>query len=822
MVGIKLSRVVTVWAAGLLLGLVVEPAHAAFSSADLKCRETISKQGAKLAQQAAKTLNECHTKRVDGALPEDTDCNSTVAADTKSKIQKAADKLLDKVPEKCASLTPSALNYVGCPSPCDSAVPAITDFNHVAACIECTTRVYVESMTGSAQGDPGLPLGDPEARCHDSIGSNQTKHFLTVVKERRKCQKSAEKGGAMDVSSCVNADPKGKIAKTRNKVEAALEPACAGAVLASLDSCAEITLDAVESCVFDDSAASSRAFGTRVFRSLYELNPGGGATTTTFNGSTTSTTTTTMGGGGPQDPQCPNKAELILYAGTRGTTCANNGDCGGFGECNTTLGRCTTVSELDTGWTGIAHDADIIDEAVTVADINCPGPAPTCGECTIAGLNPDPGYCRCANNNRVICDQPFAADANDCGGDLCNCYFGVPLPLSSGNTPACVVNRFRLDSAERPTSTPATGETAARLRLGRLPRRERPRALPVLRRHLHGAAGQGGQHLLGESALRHHDRHRRRRLRQLRPDPERSACEAAPAAVVSTTVRAATSGARHESFPAPGGAAHSLDCFPNPGVNVSGAGLRIDLDSVDGRRARSPPRSPAASRRSWSSSATAVSARGTRRSPVRAMRCAPRRAPGPAHASVTSCRSSTSAQPTTSATMRAAARVCATRAPTTSLATVSSRRTVKASSAATTRRTATSSRGGIAGNCTLTKRERVLPRLDRGDRRRGSAVPGGRRDVLHRADEQRRHQLGRGTAGPGPRREPRRSDVLLCEQPERDLHAGRGWMSLSLSDGENRCGSIRTRFSPATHIVSRNMPARSRNGPRGRRIRRSH
>jgi hypothetical protein len=574
----KLSRVAIVSTFSALVALAASPASAAFSAAEIKCRDTIAKQGSKLAQQASRALNACHEKRVEGTEPPTTDCNSTVEADFKGKVQKAADKLLDSVPDKCEGLTPSALNYDGCPFPCDAVVPAIADFNNVAACIECTTRTWVESMTGSAQGNPALSLDDPTARCHDALGTNQTKHFLTIVKERRKCQKTAEKGGAMDVTSCVNADPKGKIAKTRAKVDAAVGPACQGATLATMDSCAEITLEAVESCVFDDSAASSAAYGRTVFRSFYELTPGGGSTTTTFNGSTTSTTTTTLGGGA-QDPQCPNQAELVLYAGTRGVSCSSNTDCGGIGECNVGIGRCTTTSELDTGYTGIAHDADIVDEALTLADIVCPGPAPTCGECTVAGINPEPGYCRCANDNRTICDQPFAADANDCGGDLCNCYFGVPLALSSGNTPACVVNRFREDISGTVNVDLGDGENSVRL------------ASVVY---------------LGDSTIE--------------PCPTcGGTCTAPPANVGDTCtldlhcdtvlgdgdgvcgnldptpndgIRGGTcrgglnagqtcdAGARHESFPAPGGGSHSLDCFPDPGVNVSGAGLRIDIDQT--------------------------------------------------------------------------------------------------------------------------------------------------------------------------------------------------------------------------------------------------
>jgi len=67
------------------------------------------------------------------------------------------------------------------------------------------------------------------------------------------------------------------------------------------------------------------------------------------------------------------------------------------------------------------------------------------GVCEVTGINPDNACVACVNDNRVICDQPFANDTDDCGGQLCTCYLGPPLPLSAGNNAGCVVNRFAED-----------------------------------------------------------------------------------------------------------------------------------------------------------------------------------------------------------------------------------------------------------------------------------------------------------------------------------------------------------------------------------------
>ena len=175
------------------------------------------------------------------------------------------------------------------------------------------------------------------------------------------------------------------------------------------------------------------------------LNCDCGTTTTTSTTleppttTTTSTTTTTGGGGGT----CPDTVELTVF-GKVGQACSTIADCE-VGTCDTGLSLCATVTELDTGWKGISHDADVNDRQQIIANLDCGASAAPCGVCDVAGINPTNRMCRCENDNQAICDEPFVADADDCGGAVCNCYLGPPLPLSAGNTPACVVNRLGED-----------------------------------------------------------------------------------------------------------------------------------------------------------------------------------------------------------------------------------------------------------------------------------------------------------------------------------------------------------------------------------------
>jgi cysteine-rich repeat protein len=243
----------------------------------------------------------------------------------------------------------------------------------------------------------------------------------------------------------------------------------------------------------------------------------------------------------PAANECPGLGELTLKAGY-GIPCGSNDDCG-VGVCDPVTARCKTATELDTGWTGISHDADVNDDQVLLGNIECASGTAPCGVCEVAGINPTNGVCRCVNNNRVICDQPFRNDTDDCGGQLCTCYLGPPLPLSAGNTPACVVNRFAADISGTANVDLGAGNINVSLRsvvfLGQGLTIPCPycEGDPIPADGVRGGVCRFGKDV-GQS------------------------CDVD---AISTT------------FPAPGGDGHSLDCFPDPGKNVSGTGLVIEL-----------------------------------------------------------------------------------------------------------------------------------------------------------------------------------------------------------------------------------------------------
>lgn len=312
------------------------------------------------------------------------------------------------------------------------------------------------------------------------------------------------------------------------------------------------------------------------------------------------------GEAGCQDSNCPASGEIVIYAGTRETPCTTNTDCevdgAPVGTCDTGLGRCVTVTGLDTGFTGIAHGADVNDRITTRGRLLCPGPfdnlsSEPCGECVVQGLDAEnSNLCRCSTDNSVVCSEGFALDPDSCGisglscsvdndcrvcendssqscttdsdcpGSACltglrtptcldgqcvgncECYFGPPLPLSAGNTPACALNKFAQDVTGTANVDLGSGSITTNLKsvvfLGE--------AITIPCPYCTGdvTANDGvrdGTCVGGED--------------------DGNPCD---------------NNAVNETFPSPTGDGGSLDCFPTIGKNVSGTGLNLQLTQTTG------------------------------------------------------------------------------------------------------------------------------------------------------------------------------------------------------------------------------------------------
>jgi hypothetical protein len=130
-------------------------------------------------------------------------------------------------------------------------------------------------------------------------------------------------------------------------------------------------------------------------------------------------------------------------------------------------------SELDYGWTGVAHNSDLIEGASITVRVKreCTGNGAECehdDDCT--GNGTCEPTCNCIDD--VTCEVTGPTHERRCVNDLSKCmtnsdcdlgiscvhFFGPPLPLSSGGTPVCIVNRF--DGPIEGTANSDTGESS--------------------------------------------------------------------------------------------------------------------------------------------------------------------------------------------------------------------------------------------------------------------------------------------------------------------------------------------------------------------------
>lgn len=549
----------------MLLAGTPAVADAALSPSVGACRATVGRSVVKLTKAMLRAIGECHGDRDRSPAMTDVDCNDLATADADLAVEAAERKFLAAVGSSsgpCAGVAPSEALYFDCPSPCDLPVGPLSSFADVAACVACSARAGIEELAMSVRGAPVPPLPAADLRCESTIGKSSARLFQLAVRDVVRCQAVEEKAGATTAAFCTeSAYPRPVVEDGRFAAADAIVAACGLDSFANLDTCAQSTFE-VAGCVSDETLAGAR----RVVSTALSMP----ATTTTTT--TTSTTLPPVLG----DPQCPAFGELVLYSRDTKTPCASNDDCAPPRTCNTLAGICASLSELDSGWTGNAHDSDIDDGIVTRSRLVCPGPAPVCGECQVDGVDPSAGSCRCANDARTACDRPFAADSDDCGGATCNCYFGVPVPLSSAGTPACLVNRYSEDLTGSVDVDTGASEIRAKLRTRIYLGIDTTRPCPV--------CGGTCSHDASVACVTDADCGSGNSCRQDPPNDgiREGLCIEGEQAGLPCDV-----GGVNPSFPAvagalPGGGGYSLDCLPTTGSNISGEGLALDVTQTTG------------------------------------------------------------------------------------------------------------------------------------------------------------------------------------------------------------------------------------------------
>ena len=184
-----------------------------------------------------------------------------------------------------------------------------------------------------------------------------------------------------------------------------------------------------------------------------------------------------------------------------------------------------------------------------------------------------PGYCRCANDNPRDLRPAVRGRRQRLRRRPLATAFGVPLALSSGNAPACVVNRFREDLVGTANVDLGSGETAVAWRRSSTSasaRSSRARLAAEPAPHRQATWRSAARSTF---SLQRGPGHRRRRVRELLTRHRTTETAAERVAVASqqrSNLRRRLSPRDSRLRAAP----HTASTASRSGVNVSGAGTR--------------------------------------------------------------------------------------------------------------------------------------------------------------------------------------------------------------------------------------------------------
>ena len=549
-------------------------------------------------KEAAKCVKEIVFERVIGADPA-----ACVAADRKGKLARVRDKLDSDVTKHCGALPYPMACPPPCETTVEAgATSNVDDVGELRACLECLNPAM--SWSGSESDEllegvhaailDGVTIATKSTdrdlgKCQARLVKAYEKIFAAKQRELVRCARTALGNPELaeaPVHCISDAESQQSVTTARNKLGKmiagcpAVSPfdagTCQGETGTSLGDC----LDTVVECRFCRWAAT--VLGGELDCDTFDNGQADGTCEQPTSPTTTSTTTTTTipicgdgvvngadecdppaSGGG--DPLCNDDCTLSTCGdGTieAGEQCETDGDCAGGEACSACCtcldetcpdrmdltvhagtGQLSTATEIDLGFTGISHNRDHLDEArLTLLLCSAAGSGPfACGASEVRGVDPAPGNCRCAGDNRTTCNEPYRFDLDDCGGTACVCYARPPEPGSHGNTPVCDLWRLDPEPAGSWDVDAGSGSLAVPTRWVR---------------YLGDALSDPCPTCDGDDVANDGARNGTCRSGQNDGQP----CDA---------------NAFDATFPAPGGGAYSYDCFPDAGKNLSGAGLRI-------------------------------------------------------------------------------------------------------------------------------------------------------------------------------------------------------------------------------------------------------
>jgi len=432
-------------------GVLATPQAQALTSAELKCQQAIGKEGTRYAKKRHRALRTCEDAQVTGQT-----CDT---GKRDQQITMAEGRLAQQLAGRCTGVVLENLGFPGtCPDPSGPPFTA----QDLTACIRDTHAARVDMAIATEY--PTLPGGptSAEEQCQKRIGIAGERFIASKMKHRSKCLNDQLKGKLGPSVNCrAQVPPNGsgtgdsrtdsRIQKAITKLRSQIASKCSGIVLENLGfpgMCSDpdgppFSTANLQDCIEDGHEQKADEMVNIEY-------PGGVVTTptptpTATAGVPTTTATTTPGGATATRTATP----------TGGTPAPTPTSCVLPNPIPEVLSlTAKTGIDLDTGWTGIAHDLPGVDNAsiatLRLSNCNTSVSSPTCGQCDTDGPIVFTGpskNCRCFNlGNRdastlTACDPEMPST---CGtpGETCECFFGPPLPLSSGAVPVCVINRY--------------------------------------------------------------------------------------------------------------------------------------------------------------------------------------------------------------------------------------------------------------------------------------------------------------------------------------------------------------------------------------------
>ena len=465
--------------AALSAALIAFASSANAATAAEKCRGTIIKESGKFVAAKAKALQKCEgTLIAKGPASGNTSpvggrCNDPQGK-TAAAISKAESKFKAKVDGACGGADKTCgtgddidlasigwnvsggcpdLESKGCDNPILSCGGVNSNGNGITDCLLCMNEKAIDQAMDLYSNDLApAQFGTASAinKCQIAIGKATTAFLLAKSKILGKCWAAVNANKITGV--CPAADTSGKTQEAIDKAEAkkiaAICKACGGA-----DGCDATIPPVTGSGGTDDLTPSQIGFGTEcpavtlpppantdcgaiddidgtanVIDSLRELIECVDCVT-------------------EFKIDCIDAATVPAFA-PYPAACNVCVDGPPTGACPTTLQVTAnnTGADLDTGWTGIAHDFSIPSLGrLTLSVSNCDNANHPCGECDLAGPVANVGGGAVFNNHRCTDKTWIQCTTNtDCTNagatGPCVFFFGGPLPISAGGIPTCVTN----------------------------------------------------------------------------------------------------------------------------------------------------------------------------------------------------------------------------------------------------------------------------------------------------------------------------------------------------------------------------------------------